>query len=211
MKNADNIEEQKEEMADLREIIRKQNQTILNIKAELDAAKQFNPFDLVLMSGSMENITTIVEDHFTSEPTTDEWEGGVIELRSWIGRLSSTVETLEAELKSVKSDRDIMYQNYHNVIAKLQDDIKGLEVELSVREGDSEVLMKVVEIVKRDDRCPTIINQLADLLVDYLDAPEGPPETPIDETPTTLIAIELSDAVNQRLRTFKDHVYHGTK
>jgi hypothetical protein len=46
------------------------------------------------------------------------------------------------------------------------------EEELSVCSKDSEVLMRVVEIVERDDRCPTIINQLVDTLVDYLDTPE---------------------------------------
>ena len=39
---------------------------------------------------------------------------------------------------------------------------------------DSRVLMQVVEIVKKDDLCLTTIKQLTDLLVDYLDAPEGP-------------------------------------
>lgn len=77
-----------------------------------------------------------------------------------------------------------------DVAAKLQKDIGCLEVELSARKQDSEVLTKVVKTVDTWHRCmiPTsltgctdLIKVLDDILVDYLDAPEGPDDTPIDE------------------------------
>lgn len=51
---------------------------------------------------------------------------------------------------------------------------QDIDAELSARKHDSEVLMKVVEIVKGDSlRSYMMINQLADLLIDYIDAPES--------------------------------------
>ena len=373
----------------LETIVKKQNQTLLHIKAELEAAKQFNPFDLVLISGSIENISNIVDDHFTSVPTTDEWDGCVgcckvvdvaaglqeeldecnerctklgshnmqitanllyrkaiieelktdnsslrdtidqmakkwsrdratiknfktIETRETDGlhktildmdvtisdlmdndrringfldeyrvtvdtrdktieelhtkiwelertlpanfwdvvagrdatirkqrttiedyketihvermdrviekesinrkfcedlrKLNATIEELKdrnaedlhelydidrTEFEDMKTGCEIMFRNYLNTIAKLQDDIKGLDAELSARKHDSEVLKKVVEIVKNWDdlsvvdrystSTTTAMRRLYNVVKDYTDAPEGPPETPIDE------------------------------
>ena len=73
--------------------------------------------------------------------------------------------------------------------------IEKLEAEVAARKEDSEVLMKVVEIIKNwDDSTgrafPTMI-KILDELVDYTDAPEGPPETPIDDLYRVSIFLEM--------------------
>jgi predicted ribosome quality control (RQC) complex YloA/Tae2 family protein len=103
---------------------------------------------------------------------------------------------IKADRTSIKSDHDIMFQNYRNTVAKLREDIRGLEVELSVRKGDSEVLMKVVEIVKEwktlSAMVPTYdMRHLRDLVKDYFGAPEGPPEPPIDESQEITVTVAL--------------------
>lgn len=73
---------------------------------------------------------------------------------------------------------DVVAAKLQKTLAAREDDIRVkdsaimLEAKLAAHRKDSGVLMKVVEIVKRDDPCPSIVNQLADALVDYLDVPE---------------------------------------
>jgi len=74
--------------------------------------------------------------------------------------------------------------------------IEGIEAELSARKEDSEVLMKVVEAVREYDGSykhgtMNTFNHVYDILVDYLDAPEGPPDTPIDENHEITITYTL--------------------
>ena len=123
--------------------------------------------------------------------------------------LHELYDLYEEELNQVKSDSVIMLTNYHNVnnrlettiadlnsqlterktdhaaIRTLNQHIISLEAELSARKDDSAVLMKVVEIVKNWDdttgRAFPTLYKILDKLVDYTDAPEGPPETPIDD------------------------------
>ena len=90
---------------------------------------------------------------------------------------SNTIDDLESQLVEKQAIIDTITTLRVNEVGTLY----NLKAELSARKEDSKVLMTVVEIVKRDDCCPTIINQLADLLVDYLDAPEVPPETSIND------------------------------
>ncbi len=102
---------------------------------------------------------------------------------------------LELKLHHAKSDYEIMRTNHCNTVAKLREDIRGLEVELSARKEDYAVFMKVVEIVKNwDDSTgrafPTLI-KILDELVDYTDAPEGPPETPIDDLYRVSVFLEM--------------------
>ena len=130
---------------------------------------------------------------------------------------------LELKLHHAKSDYEIMRTNHCNTVNKLKDDIEDLnsaidglaaerddlkqmlsaasvvieklEAEVAARKGDSEVLMKVVEIVKNwDDSTgrafPTLI-KILDELVDYTDAPEGPPETPIDDLYRVSVFLEM--------------------
>ena len=91
----------------------------------------------------------------------------------------------KAELSSMKSDYEIILQNRRNMGDKLEDNIKGLEAELSARKEDSQVLKKVVELTRDwlDTPMPdrSAMNRIEYLVRDYLDAPEGPPETSIDE------------------------------
>ena len=82
-------------------------------------------------------------------------------LKKSIDEENSIIDQTSVELHNCKFDK-----------GRLSAYTDALETKLSARKQDSEVLMKVVEIVNRDDNCPTIVNQLADLLVDYLDAPE---------------------------------------
>jgi len=72
---------------------------------------------------------------------------------------------------------------------------QGIEAELSARKEDSRVLMRVVEIVKNWDdstgRAFPTLTQMLDELADYIDAPEVPPETPIDESREITIGVFL--------------------
>jgi hypothetical protein len=75
---------------------------------------------------------------------------------------------IKADRTSIKSDRDIMFQNYRNTIAKLRE--------------DSAVLMKVVDVVNDDTISRFAVPwRIRCIVEDYLDAPGGPPETPIDD------------------------------
>lgn len=148
-------------ISDQNNVIREQNQTILHIKAEFEATKQFNPFDLVCISGSMENISNIVDNHFTSEPFIDE---GCVEsckvcarsckvvdiaagLQEEIGDLKTEVDRLRAIVRNEHAhNTDLLESNklkYH--------EIELLEAELSARKQDSVALKKVVGIVKNWD------------------------------------------------------------
>ena len=126
------------------------------------------------LKGDSENLKTTIED--LNSQLTDE--------RAIIDKITRLrVDEVETR-QGLEADRDIVLQNDRNVIAKLREDIRGLEVELSARKDDSAVLMKVVDIVKNwDDSTgrafPTLF-KILDELVDYTDAPEGP-ETPIDD------------------------------
>ena len=169
------------------QIIKKQNQTLLHIGAELEFIKQ-HPFDLVLIDGSIENISNIIDGK--TEPIIDEGCVGCCKVVDVAAGLQKKLDERTEIIRELRSKIELVPDNFWAVmgrknatIQKQSNTIEDLEVELSARKEDSRVLMKVVEIVKRDDNCPTIINQLADLLVDYLDAPEGPPETLIDEAP----------------------------
>lgn len=257
------VADYKKESEDKDAIIKQQNQTLLHISAELEAIKQYDPLDRVLVSCSIENISAIIKGE-TKLLIDDDCVGcagpcKVVDVAAELQeelddykktiqleridraaekdvinhkysedlrKKNATIEELkdrniedlhelydlyERELKQVKSDSVIMLTNCHNVnnrlettiedreheIKVLKDTIKldireidGLEVELSALKDDSAVLMKVVEIVRDDKIYPHgAIHELADLLVDYLDAPEGPPETPIDEPQEITITV----------------------
>jgi DNA polymerase II small subunit/DNA polymerase delta subunit B len=68
----------------------------------------------------------------------------------------------------------------------------GLEAELSARKEDSEVLIKVADIV-RDDTigCSRALGMIGSLLTDYLGAPEVPKDTSIDEPQEITVTVAL--------------------
>ena len=96
-------------------------------------------------------------------------------------KLNATIE----ELKDRNAED--LYKQY----SLDKEEIDRLKDELSARKEDSAVLMKVVEIVKRwdglsvADRYSTSavveMRHLCNVVKDHTDAPEVPPETPIDE------------------------------
>ena len=160
--------------------------------------------DTIGMLNHTTNIETVVLESGTNSEIIKEYESTIEELKDRnFEDLKELYDLYEAELRcikadrtSIKSDHDIMFQNYRNTVAKLREDIRGLEVELSVRKGDSEVLMKVVEIVKEwktlSAMVPTYdMRHLRDLVKDYFGAPEGPPEPPIDESQEITVTVAL--------------------
>ena len=124
--------------------------------------------------------------------TIDEFRDKNTDDKTTIEGLLDNNTRIKADLASVKSDRDIMFDNYRNTKHKLQTDVRGLEAELSARKEDSAMLMKVVEIIKDEsvdnNRAAYLISAI---LADCLDVPEGPPETPIDDLYTTTFSIFL--------------------
>ena len=100
-----------------------------------------------------------------------------------------TIEGLEADLyarnkiiNEFKTTEQIETDRLNGIIDDLQDEIRGLEAELSARKGDSEVLMKVVEAIRELRNLSGMtatydLRHIRDMLVDYLDAPEGPDNT----------------------------------
>lgn len=93
-------------------------------------------------------------------------------------------------------EKDAMLEKQGREILCLRDMYDGvwnkvhaLEAELSVRKDDSDVLMKVVEIVKEWKNLSAMVSTydmryLRDVVSDYLDAP---PETPIDESTDIIV------------------------
>ena len=146
---------QDDEITALEGIVKKQNQTILHVNAELEATKQYDPFDLVLIAGSMENISDIIKDHLnTSEPVIDEKD--------------KTIGKCLRRIDEHLQDK-----------ARMTQDIEGLEAELAVLKGDSAVLMKVVNIVRdwgfKKSECEIhrdTIGKIFDEVEDYIDDPD---------------------------------------
>ena len=113
-------------------------------------------------------------------------------------RMQQRINGLEYDLRICKGSgtaQDIYIAGLRKVIKDLKDnqledlkelsiydqhEIEGLEAELSARKGDSEVLMKVVDVIRRwgDERIPSrsAMNQIAYVTKDYLNAPESPIE-----------------------------------
>ena len=119
--------------------ISEQNQALLHIKAELDAAKQFNPFDLVLISGSMENISNVIKDHKKSFINEERIECARLKKEldaktEIIKQQSNTIEDLNSRCDSLEKDREfehIISDSYRDDIEDLKDSIRGLEAELA--------------------------------------------------------------------------------
>jgi len=165
-------------------VVGRNDATIKQQKTTIEELKDQNTVDLhELYDIYEEELNGLKDDVSARDLTIKSLTTTCQSSRTERNKLTSTIKDLEAKIKSIRNGWVLSC-----------DDVHALEAELSARKQDSEVLLKVVEIVKRDDNCPTIINQLADLLVDYLDAPEGPPETPIDEPEeptTTFVFLEL--------------------
>ena len=117
--------------------------------------------------------------------------GGTIKyLRGVCDTRDNTIEELESDIDTKNEVIDGLYERIHNqansIDGLIKNDermntvIEGLKAELSAREDDSAALSKVVDIIMNE----SVDNVRATLLVaevvdDYLDAPE---DTPIDET-----------------------------
>lgn len=85
-----------------------------------------------------------------------------------IDRLNKVITSHINEIRDLETtidEKDKMLEKYGREIWCLRDKVSAIEDELSARKHDSEVLEKVVENTVKD----------------YLNAPEGPPKTPIDE------------------------------
>ena len=109
------------------------------------------------------------------EKTEDIMKASTIhELHAELGRAYSKIENLEAKLDGKRAY------------------IGGCEEELDVYRQDSEVLRKVVRIVKDWDdstgRAFPTLYKILDELVDYTDASEGSPDTDLDECPEITIS-----------------------
>ena len=114
-----------------------------------------------------------------------------------------TIETRETDrlhkiIEDLTSDRQVMEHElrvYRRAVNTNNNTIKGLDAELSARRKDSEVLMKVVEAIRDWISEPLqprfMITRIHKIIGDYLDAPEGPPETPIDDLYTTRVSVFL--------------------
>ena len=114
------------------------------------------------------------------------------DLTSTIGEKDKMLEKYRCEIVGLRDMHDVVWDKVHALEAELviskgvvtakDIHIAGLKAELSARKDDSAVLMEVVEIIKDDtipnSKVPCVI---FNLVKDYLDAPEGPPETPIDD------------------------------
>lgn len=122
-----------------------------------------------------------------------------------VGRVHARVadiEGLKKELSTCKQNEDdckgkFVEQAQLNGVLLWQ--IGDLKTELSVRKQDSEVLMKVVEIVRQWDAEHTGVypnlyqlNKLYDCLVDYLDAPEELDVDGHQDVSVTVALLELS-------------------
>ena len=169
--------------------------------------------DTIGMLNHTTNIETVVLESGTNSEIIKEYESTIEELKDRnFEDLKELYDLYEAELRgikadraSIKSDHDIMFQNHRNTVAKLLDDISrlereisgllclrdmydGLKAELSARKQDSEMLIKVADIV-RDDTigCGRSLGMIGSLLTDYLGAPEGPEDTTIDEVPAIIV------------------------
>ena len=107
-----------------------------------------------------------------------------------------TIEGLEADLyarnkiiNEFKTTEQIETDRLNGIIDDMHDEIRGLEAELSARKEDSEVLMKVVGVIRIWDAPPSDVDtrKVRALLEDYLDAPEN---TPIDEPNEITIKVD---------------------
>ena len=115
-------------------------------------------------------------------------------LQKELDECSNMNSFLNEDIEGLKADYGIMRTNHRNTVAKLQDDIRGIEAELSARKEDSDVLMKVVGMIRAWNISPIeprgTINDIRNVVKDYLDAPEGP-ETPIDDLYRTTVSVFL--------------------
>ena len=106
--------------------------------------------------------------------------GGTIKyLRGVCDTRDTTIEKRDETIRELKRKLD----DVSSVFDDQNSAIEGIEVELSARKEDSEVLTKVVEAVRKYDGSykngtMNSFTRIYDIVVDYLDAPE---DTPIDE------------------------------
>lgn len=109
----------------------------------------------------------------------------IAELRSDIVDLKRDVDWRDKQINRLESTYDSMYsamlednQAIMKDLKKSQQDIDGLDAELSVRKQDSKVLIQVVEAIRlyQDDKHGAVSTVIAIkcLLGDYLDVPEVP-------------------------------------
>lgn len=245
------VADYKKESEDKDAIIKQQNQTLLHISAELEAIKQYDPLDRVLVSCSIENISAIIKGE--TKPLIDDDCVGcagpcmvvdvaaklqkeldmchqtiktfkILETRE-TDRLHKTIKQYKDENVSLRVTINDMVKSWSDDRATIEDlnsqltderaiidkitllrvneveTRQGLEAELSALKDDSAVLMKVVDEVKEwidttsDPSSYTrrtnavTLDRIAFIIKDYLDAPEGPPETPIDEPQEITIAV----------------------
>jgi hypothetical protein len=118
-------------ISDQNEVIKKQNQTILTINAELEAAKQFNPFDLVLMAGSMENISNVINGQ--TEPFIDEDSVGYAGLKKKLDATTEIIEAFNSQLiDCIRKRNDFERErDFENIIVdSYRDDIEDLKTEV---------------------------------------------------------------------------------
>ena len=136
-------------------------------------------------------------------------------------KLASTIDELKETIRLERIDhtaeRSVLNQKYHDDlrsqkatikhlynridelehgndgrVAFLHGEVEGLEAELSARRKDSEVLMKVADIV-RDDTigCSGALGMIGSLLTDYLGPPEGPHIDDLYEVSVTYAFLEM--------------------
>lgn len=122
----------------MNDTISEQNQTLLHIKAEIEFIKQ-HPFDLVLIDGSIENISNVIKDHKKSFINEECIECARLKKEldaktEIIKEQSNTIEDLNSRCDSLEKDREfehIISDSYRDDIEDLKDSIRGLEAELA--------------------------------------------------------------------------------
>ena len=152
----------------------------------LDLARTTHSGTIKYLRGVCDTRDNTISDLESDIDTKNEVIDGVYER---IHNQATSIDGLIGRAENLeKTDREknVALIGFKLMTDDMQEHIESLEAELSARKEDSEVLMKVVEAVRKYDGSYKngTMNSFAriySIVVDYLDAPEDPEDTPIDE------------------------------
>jgi len=166
----DLIDEYCTEFNDMSRTIKDQKDIISALESGVDIAAglQKKVDSLDEHAGVKDTVIALAMKRIAEQKTT------LTERHNRISTLHGLIRGLEAKIESIRNGWLLSCNDVH-----------AIEAELLTRKDDSKVLMTVVKIV---DMCwknkivpVTAMTQLKEVLEDYIDAPEGPPETSVDE------------------------------
>ena len=160
-----------------------------DLQKELDERNEQNQTQKTTIEGLLETNTTLSTEIHGLKSAIKYLKHEIRRRKSHEDKLLKTIREHKRKLDDIST----IFDDQNSAIDDQNSAIDDLKAELSTRKMDSEMLMKVVDIVKNGDdtgRIFTTCRKLTTMLDDYLDVPE---DTPLDENHMISVTYHLRE------------------